>query len=67
MAQSRKPSEEGGQGINEFHRNYKFTAELVGLLSDINEFLISDSNANLGIVFVGFFHNKKEKDSNLGN
>ncbi|MBK5461941.1 hypothetical protein [Peribacillus sp. TH27] len=43
-----------------------FTAELVGLLSDINEFLISDSNANLGIVFVGFFHNKKEKDSNLG-
>ncbi|WP_176527610.1 hypothetical protein [Peribacillus butanolivorans] len=44
-----------------------FTAELVGLLSDLNEFLISDSNANLGIVFDGFFDNKKEKDSNLGN
>lgn len=41
MAQSRKPNAEGGQGI----KIISFTAEIVGLLSDINEFLISDSNA----------------------
>ena len=39
-----------------------FTADLVGLLSDLNEFLPSDdSNANGGIVFFGFLRNKKEK------
>lgn len=67
MAQSRKPRMKGGRVSMNFIEIISFTAELVGLLSDLNEFLISDSNANLGIVFVGFFDNKKEKDSNLGN
>lgn len=57
MAQSRKPSEEGGRVSMNSIEIISFTAELVGLLSNLNEFLISDSNANLGIVFVGFFHN----------
>lgn len=43
-----------------------FTADLVGLFSDLKDFLPSDSNANLGIVFVGFLR-KKEKTPNLGN
>ncbi|MFD4931566.1 hypothetical protein ACFWMS_22110 [Peribacillus butanolivorans] len=45
-----------------------FTADLVGLLSDLKDFLPSDSdsNANVGIVFVGFL-SKKEKNPNLGN
>ncbi|MBL3645521.1 hypothetical protein JMN23_24535 [Bacillus sp. RHFB] len=44
-----------------FFEIISFTADLVGLLSDLIEFLPSDdSNANVGIVFLGFFRNKKE-------
>ncbi|MEK5364258.1 hypothetical protein MHB45_28130 [Peribacillus sp. FSL K6-5616] len=39
-----------------------FTADLVGLLSDLNEFLPSDdSNTTGGFLLVGFLRNKKEK------
>jgi len=37
-----------------------FVIDFVGLLSDMNEFLTSDTKASVGIVFVGFL-NKKEK------
>lgn len=45
-----------------------FTADLVGLLSDLKDFLPSDSdsNATVGVVFVGFLR-KKGKNPNLGN
>lgn len=51
-----------------FFEIISFTADLVGLLSDLIEFLPSDdSNADGGFVFVGLLRNKKEKNPNLGN
>lgn len=39
-----------------------FIAEVVGLLSDLNELLTSDANTNLGIILFGLLRNKKRKE-----
>jgi hypothetical protein len=39
-----------------------FIAELVGLLSDLNELLTSDSNPTLDIILFGLLRNKKRKE-----
>lgn len=37
-------------------------AEVVGLFSDLNELLTTDTNANLGIILFGLLRNKKRKE-----
>ncbi|MGE7609719.1 hypothetical protein ACQKML_24410 [Peribacillus frigoritolerans] len=43
-----------------------FIAEVVGILSDLNELLTSDSNGALDIIVFGLLRNKKE-NPNLVN
>ncbi|MGG0284273.1 hypothetical protein ABEY41_03920 [Peribacillus butanolivorans] len=45
-----------------FFEIISFIAELVGLLSDLNELLTSDSNATLDIILFGLLRNKKRKE-----
>ncbi|CRI74880.1 Uncharacterised protein [Chlamydia trachomatis] len=53
--------EGGGESVN-FFEIISFIAEVVGLLSDLNELLTTDTNANLGIILFGLLRNKKRKE-----
>ncbi|MFF2858212.1 MULTISPECIES: hypothetical protein [unclassified Peribacillus] len=50
-----------------FFEIISFIAELVGILSDLNELLTSDSNGALDIILFRLLRNKKEKNPNLVN